>query len=277
MYPSSAAFEYWHTELSNTNEESTRDLYEEKFSEFLSYIDKNPDELIVQRQQDLLNPDIKIQRRIESQFLAFIAKKKRDGYSVSTQQIIFASIRSFFEIHYFPLRLRKGDYPKGDCDGVKRATKEAILKVLNSDHNRNKTTITAALLFLKDSGLRVSDARNLNYGAVAEQLEKGAKFIQINVITQKTKLLAKTFIGEEAIEALKIYIEARKKGSKTVEPETITNDSPLFRNWTKGKVTRIPRGLFSSLIRQAFLRVGEKKMSPHSCRKKLNRFRTSRH
>jgi len=100
-------------------------------------------------------------------------------------------------------------------------------------------------------------------------LEKGATIIQLNIITQKTKLLAKTFIGQEAIEALKIYLEARKKGSTKVQPEIITNESPLFRTWQHGKVKRMPRGSFSSLIRQAFLRANEKKMSPHSLRKKL--------
>ena len=165
--------------------------------------------------------------------------------------------------------MRRGDYPTGDSDGVKRATKEAILKVLHDKHRRNKATLTAMILFLKDSGLRVSDARNLNYGAISDQLEKGKTLIQINVITQKTGLLAKTFIGQEAIDAIKEYIEARRKGSRNVNPEIITNESPLFKTWTKGEVKRIPRGSFTSIIRAAFLRAGEKKMSPHSLRKKL--------
>jgi integrase len=205
---SSPALNYWHQELV-TKGDGTKQRYEEYFKEFLEFIGKSPDELIVQRQQDILNPDRKIQRRIESQFLAFLAKKKQDGYSVATQQVIFASIRSFFEIHYFPLIMRKGDYPKGDSDGVKRATKEAILKALKNQNARNRVTTVPLILFIKDTGLRVSDVRRLNYGDIADQLENGATLIQINIITQKTKLLAKTFIGEEAIQALKEYIEAR--------------------------------------------------------------------
>jgi hypothetical protein len=54
-----------------------------------------------------------------------MAKKKQEGYAIATLQIIFASIRSFFEIHYFPLRMRIGDYPKGDGNGVKRASKRS--------------------------------------------------------------------------------------------------------------------------------------------------------
>lgn len=269
LYPTSPALKYWHDELSRKSQ-ATREKYEQYFAEFLNYINKNPDELIVQRQQNLLNPDKKIQRTIESQFLAFIAKKKNDGYAIATQQIIFASIRSFFEIHYFPLIMRRGDYPKGDSDGVKRATKEAILNILNQK-TRSQTTINTIILFLKDCGLRVSDAVRLNCNIILEAIAKNpdVDLIQINIITQKTNLLAKTFIGQEAIEALKTYIEARRKGSENITPEIITKDSPLFRTWQHGKVKRMPRGSFSNLLRGAFLRANEKKMSAHSLRKKL--------
>jgi integrase len=231
----------------------------------------NPDQLLAQRQEDLLSRDIKTQRRIESKFLAFLAKKKEEGYAIATLQIIFASIRSFFEVHYFPLRMRRNDYPKGDSNGVRRATKEAILKVLYDKRTRNKATERAMFLFLKDSGLRISDARSLNCDFFLEAIEKNPNidFIPISIITQKTKLLAKAFIGEEAIEAIKDYIEERKKGSRNVPPETITKTSPLFRTWTREGVKRIPRGSMSSLIREAFLRNGEKRMSAHSLRKKL--------
>jgi integrase len=204
--------------------------------------------------------------------LAFLAKKKTEGYAVATRQIYFASIRSFFEIHYFPLIMRKGDYPTGDSNGVKRATKEAIVKALNNKHQRNKQTIKALLLFIKDSGLRVSDVRRLNYGDIAKQLENGETIIQLNIITEKTNLLAKTFIGEESIQALKEYLEARKQGSKdsrNVKPETITKDSPLFKVWSKGEVKRYSRHSLSSLMREAFVSVNEDRMSAHSLRKKL--------
>ena len=271
MTETPSAMQYWQSELAN-KEEAIKQRYQEYFNEFLTFVDKTPDALIVQRQQDLLNPDRKIQRRIESLLLAFLAKKKAEGYAVATRQIYFASIRSFFEIHYFPLIMRKGDYPTGDSNGVKRATKEAILKALNNKRQRNKLTIKAIMLFIKDSGLRVSDVRRLNYGDIAKQLENGETIIQINVITEKTNLLAKTFIGEESIQAVKEYVEARREGSKDsrhVEPEIITKDSPLFKVWTKGEVKRYSRHSLSSLMAQAFANVNEDRMSAHSLRKKL--------
>jgi integrase len=263
----SPAIQYWQSELA-TKGEATKQRYREYFKEFLDFIGKNPDELIAQRQQDLLNPDRKIQRRIESQLLTFIAKKKQNGYAIATQQIYFASIRSFFEIHYFPLIMRRGDYPKGDSNGVKRATKEAILKVLENK-TRNSVTIKPLILFMKDTGLRVSDVRQLKYGDIASQFERGDKIIQINIITLKTKLLAKTFIGEESIHALKEYFDARRKGSRNVAPETLTRNSPLFKLWAHGEVKQIQRHSLSSLIREAFVNVNEERITAHSLRKKL--------
>jgi integrase len=62
--------------------------------------------------------------------------------------------------------MRRRDYPKGDSNGVKRASKEAILKVLNKK-TRNSVTIKPLILFIKDTGLRVSDVRRLKCGDIA--------------------------------------------------------------------------------------------------------------
>ena len=124
------------------------------------------------------------------------------------------------------------------------------------------------ILFLKDSGLRISDARQYNYGDIAEQLERGDDFISLTRITEKQGTVAKTFSGSEAIEAIKTYIDARRKGSRRVPPEKITDKSPLFRTWTT-KVSRILRTSFSSTIRYAFLQINEPNITAHSLRKYL--------
>jgi integrase len=206
---------------------------------------------------------------MESQLNAFIGKKRQDGLATATLQVYFAAVRSFFEIHYYPLIMRKGDYPKGESLGVRVATKEAILKVIENKHTRNKKQLTALILFLKDSGLRRSDAVLLNYEKVAEGLEKGDSIIPITLVTEKQHTIAKTFIGEEAIRALKDYLKERRTGTENVPPEIILDKSPLFRTQESGKVKRISKSGFSNIIREAFLRVGEANVSPHSLRKFL--------
>jgi hypothetical protein len=99
-----------------------------------------PDQILTQRELDLRSTDRKVQRKFESEFKTYLAKKRDEGFKIATQQVMFASIRSFFEIPYCPLIMRKCDYPKGDSDGVKRATKEAILKVLAHKTRNSFTT-----------------------------------------------------------------------------------------------------------------------------------------
>ena len=165
--------------------------------------------------------------------------------------------------------MRRGDYPKGESLGVKAATKNVILKALNNKKTRNKIEATTLILFLKDSGLRASDARLLNYGDIRKELDDESEFIPITRITQKVKTTAKTFIGPEAIHAIKEYIKARQKGTRRLPPETLTDKSPLFRTWKSKTVKRIPRYTLSSVIRNAFNQVNEPHISAHSLRKYL--------
>jgi integrase len=262
----SPALKYWHDELAAKND-TTRELYLKNFAKFTEFTKKTADELLKQRIDDQISKDPKIQRQIESQLIKFISAKRDEGLAPATLQIYFASIRSFFEIHYYPLRIRRGDYPKGESLGVKIATKQAILKALDHKKTRNKAETNAIILFLKDSGLRASDARLLNYDHISEQLKNGSEFIPITRITQKVKTTAKTFIGPEAIHALKEYLKARQQGTRRLPPETLTDKSPLFRTWSLKTVKRIPRNTLSNVVRNAFNRANEPNMSAHSLRK----------
>jgi site-specific recombinase XerD len=231
----------------------------------------NPDTMIGLREEDQTSKDIKQRRRFESELNQYLAAKRKEGYKIGTLQVMFASIRSFFEIHYCPLIMRKGDFPKGASDGVKRATDEAIRKALNVKA-RNRIQNHALIHFTKDTGLRISDVVSQKCGDIPQQIENGVCPIQVNIITEKTSSLAKTFIGKEAIDALKEYFNARKQGSrkwhKNVPPETITADSPLFRTWTRD-ARPLSRSSASGIIRNAFVASGEKRMSAHSLRKRL--------
>jgi integrase len=262
--------EYWKKELAN-RDSKTVFRYLQYFKGFIEFMGMTPDQILAQRDLDLRSIDRKVQRRFESEFKSYLAKKRDEGFKIATQQVMYASIRSFFEIHYCPLIMRKGDYPKGDSDGVKRATNEAVRRVL-VHKTRNSFTAHTLVLFIKDTGLRISDVVALQCGDIPQQIENKVCPIQINVITEKTNLLAKVFIGQEAIDALKAYFEIRKVGSKwhkEIVPEKITAKSPLFRSWTSGEVKPLNRITASHLIRNAFLYIGEKRMSAHSLRKKL--------
>ena len=129
--------------------------------------------------------------------------------------------------------------------------------------------VLARLIFLlKDTGLRVSDVRNLNYGHVADGLENNLDFIPLQIRTQKNGIIAKTFLGPESIQALKEYLDERRNGTRRLPPEKVTKDSPLFRV-NKPKVQRISRSSLSSSLSFHCQRIGVAKLSAHRFRKFL--------
>jgi integrase len=230
------------------------------------------DEILEQRIKDSASPTKKIQRRFESLFRQFLkyqreeAKKENgESYRPTTLQTMFAAVRSFFEINDYPLIMRRKDYPKGEANGVRRATREMTLKVLEA--NRDNPTLTALILTTNDTGLGISDLRLLKCKIILEN--PNAKLIPLSLLRKKTKTLAKPFLGEESIAALKEYFKFREKGTRNVKPETITNDSPLFRVWQKGTIRPLSREGISTLIANAYRATGEKHVSAHSLRKAL--------
>jgi integrase len=163
--------------------------------------------------------------------------------------------------------MRKNDYPKGESNGQRKATKEAIVKAIEHRTSRTIPTLKPVLLFLKDTGMRIGDARAMYAKEIYDQIQSNPKVISINIRTEKQHITQQTFIGEEAIQALKEYFELRQKGSQKVKPETITEKSPLFRTWRSRQIKRISRSGLSGLIYNAFRRINEAKMSAHSLRK----------
>jgi site-specific recombinase XerD len=261
------AEKYWMNELA-AKSEGTRLKYLDYFNRFCEYLNKTPDELLAQRQRDLKADDVKQQRVVETALKSFLAHLKQTGNSPATQQVAYAAIRSFFEMHYLPLRMRRGDYPTGESLGSRAATKQVIRRILEDGKKmKDPQKVKALIMFLKDTGLRVSDVHNLTYGQVAEGLERNEQFIPISLVTQKYKTVAKTFIGPEAVEALKEYLEERRSGTRRITPETLTVDSPLFRTNENGVVKSISRSGLSSMLAFHCQRVGEVKLSAHSFRK----------
>ncbi|KON34024.1 MAG: hypothetical protein AC479_02535, partial [miscellaneous Crenarchaeota group-6 archaeon AD8-1] len=263
------AWNYWLSELSNKSE-ATRKKYALFLQKFVDYTQMNANQLIEQRKIELKKEDLREQRAMESRLTGFIASLKDQGYSSSTCKVAYASIRSFFEINYMPLRMRRGSYPQGESLGSRVATRDHIRRILyDVKKSKDYIKLKAIILCLKDSGLRVSDLIALNYGDVAEELEKDTEFISLNRVTIKSKIVAHTFLGYESIEALKEYIEKRRAGTQDIPPETLTKDSPLFRTNSSGKVKRLSRSGISTTVLFHFRRIGEKGLSAHSLRKFL--------
>jgi len=82
-------------------------------------------------------------------------------------------------------------------------------------------------------GFRTGTLVKLQYRHVKLDLERGITPIHIHVEAEITKGKYHdydTFIGQEATDYLKIYLNMRRQGTEKIPPENINDETPLIRN-----------------------------------------------
>jgi site-specific recombinase XerD len=130
-------------------------------------------------------------------------------------------------------------------DSKDRAPKpEELAKLLDIADLRQKVII----LLLAHGGFREGTLAQLQYRHVKHDLEADITPVHIHVEADITKGKYHdydTFIGTEAVNYLKKYLDQRRTDTKYTQPETITDTSPLIRDEGKAE----PKGIMSKQIR----------------------------
>lgn len=138
----------------------------------------------------------------------------------------------------------------------------------------------AILYFLALGGFREGTLVRLQYYHIHADLEKGVTPVHVHVeadITKGRYGSYDTFLGAEAIEALKMYLDQRRRGSPSgkIPPETIADESPLIRLSRISEVRPMRERDVHREIRILFTRAGLSTrrrhrlhtLRPHSLRK----------
>ena len=257
------AWETWMMEL-ETKAGNTRDNYIRFFRQFLRRWNLEPEGLYEMRRSDLNSEDPRDHKRIEKMVKVQMAEMRKAGQAAGTCRNLMKAVKSFFEAQDLDLKFRARDVPRGAYNGQSLAMPDQIREMHDACARavefryRNR----ALLMFLKDSGLRISDAAKV---LVADYLEAITVFNEDEepfkvwadpLETTKTGAYAYVHIGPEAITALNEYLEERQ-----AEPE-----APLFvmedgRRFTPGALTALFRRMASKLGKRG------RKISAHSLRK----------
>ncbi len=149
------------------------------------------------------------------------------GVSASSIKLYIYSVKSFFSFYGYPLS-KKVKLPRhikmnnGKIENIKIEYRpeqvKKLLDVIRSPRDK------ALVLLMFQSGMDISTALSLNYGHIQEGLEGGNEPLMIHVNRPKVGLNYRTFVGHDAVEALKLYMNQRKVKYK----EEIGYDTPLF-------------------------------------------------
>jgi len=217
-----------------TRSESSREVYLNVLRRFCEWSGRGPDELA-------RLPKESVEDLVQGYADGLAAKDRSKAYVNS----VIKRLRTFFRLngyvregelnvrtYFVPTRYRKVP----ECIPTMR---EVHAMADAADNLKGR----AIILVLWSSGLRVSTLCALNYGDVAEELERGEPYIMIPVYPElkeripdacKGRIPYYTFASAEAGEALRSYLRDREE-----KYGLIGQDDPLFHSdwilWTRGE------------------------------------------
>jgi site-specific recombinase XerD len=198
---------------------------------FSQWVGKTPDQLISECfSQDGLRNEKAI-AEAEKLVDAWLGELESHGLSRSSLKVARASLKTFYDVNGVALRI-----PKVGRSMVtyhdRAPTPEELQKLLEIADLRGKVIVSMLAL----GGFRIGTLAKLKYRHVKHDLERGITPVHIHVEASITKGKYHdydTFIGAEAVEYLKLYLEQRRRGTEKIPPETITDESPLIRAYTR--------------------------------------------
>ena len=232
-------------------------IYLNALKKFCEWCGKNPQELILQRDRELKNDDPNDRTGIRDLVLDFRHHLEHVGLAPKTINSYDGAIRGFFTsvlgkrgmINIRNYRNR-GVTQKKDLIPTLEELKKMI-DVMSLEEGFR-------ILFIAQTGMRVSDAISLRIGDVRRELELGNVPLAIKFIPKKDRELIGervAFLGSDGVEMLKRYLAWREK-----KGERLTEDSPLFASRTKKfgkeKILAISDRNFNETIHESAKRVG---------------------
>lgn len=245
--------------------ESSRPVYLSAMKAYCEFTGLNPKELIDEAEEDRKKP-IRQQGRPEMRLAEFFEwltteyevktrgkvrkASGRKGISKMMAATYVAAIRSFYRRNGFHIMTK---LPKAapKPENIKRSlTTDDIRKLVNHAPTLRDRAI---ILFMFQGGFDVSTLCSLNYGNVRRELEEGKTPLLIRVVRQKDEVPYFTFVGKDAVEALKAYLNDRR-----AKGEVLNDKTPLFikEGARKGKHERISGNLIQNMLRETALKAG---------------------
>lgn len=224
---------------------------------FCEWCRKDPHELILQRDQELKNDDPISRTGCRDLLFDFRHHLEHVGLAPKTISCSDGAIRSFFTSVLGKRGMINIRNYKDKAVTQKRdliPTLEELKKMIDAMNLEEAFRI----LFIAQTGMRVSDAISLKIGDIKRELELGNVPLAIRFIPKKDRELIGErigFLGSDGVEMLKQYLAWREK-----QGESITENSPLFVGRTKRKkgkkITSITDQGFNDTVHEAARRAG---------------------
>jgi len=256
--------DWWEIELKSLSPE-TRKAYLRHFNKFIAKYDITSEQLYNMHKESLDIEDPRERKQVALMVRDWMKELEKEGYQTGSIRNMIKSISSFFSANELQFSIKRKDRPIVIHNGQRVIRPELIKKLFDSVGAECRLRNRALIIFLKDSGLRVSDVAHLNVGDYMEAQERQTHLGRFKIFqpikTQKTAQYAYCHIGPEGVDAVEKYLAERK-----IVEESIPYTDPLFIGRHGGRLSG--NALTSQLRRLCGHLGGDSiKISAHSLRK----------
>ncbi|MEE8400852.1 MAG: tyrosine-type recombinase/integrase [Candidatus Hydrothermarchaeaceae archaeon] len=220
------------TWIKSFNSKSTTETYLSGWNKYLEYHSEanggptTPTQLLNVAIKDKKKP-IENRGAIEEDINGFVQWALKKQIAPGSVRQYITALRSFYDFYGYPLIRKKLKIPKN----VKKATvKPENIKIEYRPKQVKKLLdVTKSLrdkaveLGIFQSGMDASTIASLNYSHIKEELEAGTMPLMVKLVRPKEGILYRTFLGNDAVGAIKLYLNERKSRGDKIDYNT-----PLF-------------------------------------------------
>jgi len=221
---------------------------------FCKWLNTQPDQLI----KNCTDPDgdanpkaiAKYNRLLDD----FVGELQAENLAPGTVSNHIKGVKALFRANNLKLELPYS-LPKRSIYKDRAPTPEELATIIDMADIRTKTIISMLAL----GGFRTGTLVKLQYRHVKRDLEKGITPIHIHVEAEITKGKYHdydTFIGQEAADYLRLYLQARRQGTEKIPPENIHDETPLLRNMQLRRPAPLTTQAVHSLVHELYQKAG---------------------
>jgi len=228
--------------------------YIQHIYQYTSWLNYTPDQIIndLKPNGNTVNPE-RLQNHTE--FLnKYVADLQDRGLAHSTISNHLKACKALYHCNNVKIEFN-GKLRKRVKYKDRAPTPEEVVKLLDVADLRGKVIVSMLAL----GGFREGTLTKLTYGHVKDDIENNRSPIHVHVEEEITKGRYgdyDTFIGAEAEQYLKLYLQQRKNGTRRIPPETLYDDSPLIRDRTGEAAKSIGGKQVGNLVHQLYVKAG---------------------
>lgn len=235
--------EYFLEEIRSRKTKGTYKEYKAGISKFVEFYGKSANEILEERRKDVTSGDFAQNTHFSRELEKFHKYLIEKTYSINSARNYCLGIRQLFRFYGFPLTNLSAEISQ-----TVQTTKDFIPTIQQYRDMFNVADIKGKIIISMglDVGWRIGDFVTIRKEQIPDLEQKAP--ISFDLVTQKEKVVAKSFLGLESIELLKTYLPTLPKENpylfpanhdKHIDDETINYH---LRELSKKAKIKIPEG-----------------------------------